>query len=800
MKFGYITKTLIGICFLHLPYSWAAPSEAYKWQAVAMGGGGFVSAVIPSKTEQNLVYARTDVGGAYRWSQADQRWIPLNDWVSDQETGILGVESIALDPQHSERLYMLAGISYFNGGKTYFLRSNDYGQTFAITDVTNQFKAHGNGMGRQTGEKIQVDPADSNILYVGTRYNGLFKSTDAGSSFSRVSSLDVTTTLNENGISFVLLDPSSVSGGLAQRIIVGVSRYPTAGANMYISQDAGNSFTAVTGGPSGLMPSRAVLSDGHLIIVYANGAGPHGHWAQPEPMDQGQIWKYKLSDATWTNISPAGFTRAFGGISVDPANSQRLILSSINTYLQQGDAWGDRLFLSTNGGTSWVDLVDRGFTEDSNGVSWINGHSIHWAGSFEFDPFNTKRVWVTSGNGIFSNADIDQATSPWRFDVTGLEETVPLNIVSVEGGPLLTVIGDYDGFRNTDPSQYAPIHTPRMGTTTGLAVAAQAPQYVARAGSDIYVSSDSGVNWSKTAVINGEKGQLAFSADGGVLLHAPEGSSITYRSTNLGASWTAVTGLSVSSAYPNADPVNSNKFYALNGTSMMVSTNGGVSFAQAGAVPAGGSKIIRLAPGREGDIWVALYDGGLTRSTNSGTSFSKLTNVTYAGAVGFGKAAPGAGYPSIYIWGTVDGVRGVYRSVDQGSNWVRVNDDNHEFGGPGNGQFVVGDMNRYGFVYMSTAGRGVVYGEPSDELVSSSSSSSSSETASSHSSSSSVLMSSSSEASSSISSSSVSSSAVSSSRVSVSSSSRASGGGGGGAIHWWLLIVLLALFVRRAKV
>src|SRR3990170_3457045 len=43
---------------------------SYRWGNVAMGGGGYVSAVIPSKTQRNLVYARTDVGGAYRWDHA----------------------------------------------------------------------------------------------------------------------------------------------------------------------------------------------------------------------------------------------------------------------------------------------------------------------------------------------------------------------------------------------------------------------------------------------------------------------------------------------------------------------------------------------------------------------------------------------------------------------------------------------------------------------------------------------------------------------------------------------------------
>jgi hypothetical protein len=66
----------------------------------------------------------------------------------------------------------------------------------------------------------------------------------------------------------------------------------------------------------------------------------------------------------------------------------------------------------------------------------------------------------------------------------------------------------------------------------------------------------------------------------------------------------------------------------------------------------------------------------------------------------------------LYIWGTVGGVRGVHRSLDAGASWLRINDDAHQYGGPGNGQFVVGDMNVFGVVYMSTAGRGIVYGKP----------------------------------------------------------------------------------------
>ncbi|MBC8085507.1 MAG: T9SS type A sorting domain-containing protein [Hymenobacter sp.] len=696
----------------------AQTPEPYSWNSMAVGGGGFVSGIVMSPTQAGLMYARTDVGGAYRWDQATSRWLPLMDWASEQQQGMFGVESLALDPQNAATVYAFCGISYFNNGRSFILRSTNYGATFTVTDVSAQFKAHGNGMGRANGEKLQVDPNNSAVLYCGTRYNGLFRSTNSGASWSRLPALNVTTTPNDNGVSFVLPDKTQVTNGETQRLFVGISRAGSS-QNFYRSEDAGASFTAVVNPGLGadMLPQRAVLAgNGTLFISYGNGAGPHGntYGSVAEPYSLGQIWKYAIATNTWTNVTPAGINKAFGGLSIDPANPNRLLISTTNNYQQQqGGAYGDRFYLSTNGGGSWTDVVSRGFTMDPNGVTWVPGQSIHWAGCIEFDPFDSRKVWVTSGNGVYSNDNIDNSGT-WKFNVKGLEETVPLNLVSIPGGPLLSVIFDYDGFRHSDGTQYAPIHTPRMGSTTGLDYAARNTSKVVRAGSDLYYSNDQGLTWTKTATNNGAKGQVALSADGSVLLHSPEGSSTTYRSTNNGTNWTSVAGLGISSARPVADAVNANTFYAYNDANgeVLRSTNGGSSFALAGNAGGGGSKVIRAVPGREGHLWAALYGGGLTRSTNSGTSFSRIPGVTYCGAIGFGKAAPGATYETLYMWGTVGGTLGVYRSVTEGASWVRINDDAHEYGGPANGQFVMGDLNVYGRVYMSTAGRGIAYGNP----------------------------------------------------------------------------------------
>lgn len=693
-----------------------APGPAYAWASVAIGGGGFVTAVVTSRVAPGVAYARTDVGGAYRWDAHARRWTPLLDWVAEDQTGYLGIDSLAIDPRDANNIYLLAGIAYLNGGRTAVLHSTDGGRHFAIVDVSRQFKTHGNGMGRQDGERLAVDPGSSKIVYAGTRRDGLFKSSDAGATWARVAGLPVTATPNDVGIDFVVPDPASFDGGQARRVFAGVSRFGSVGANLYRSDDGGTTFAPLAGGPRDLMPQRAVLDGaGNLLVTFANGAGPHPDRSGREPMDRGAVWKYAIATGAWTDVTPSGWTRPFAGISVAPGNPRRLVVSTINTYLPQGDAKGDRIFLSNDGGASWTDVVARGFVRDAAGVPWLKGHAIHWAGDVEFDPADPRAVWVTSGNGVFRTADIDATPATWTFTVDGLEETVPLGLVSIPGGPLVSAIGDYDGFLHDDPARHGRIHAPEIGTTTGLALAAQQPATLVRVGDSMFVTHDTGAHWDKTASLHGKRGQVALSADGKVILHSPEHDKTTWRSADGGASWTEVRGLAQANERPVADPVDARVFYAYDDGAFLASTNGGATFTVRATLPTGGSRLVRAAPGRRGDVWVALKDGGLARSTDGGAHFAKVSGVGYCGAVGFGKAAPGHDYPAVYVWGSVDGVRGIQRSIDGGSTWVRINDDAHQYGGPGDGQFIVGDMNRYGVVYMSTAGRGIAYGKPVED-------------------------------------------------------------------------------------
>jgi hypothetical protein len=159
-----------------------------------------------------------------------------------------------------------------------------------------------------------------------------------------------------------------------------------------------------------------------------------------------------------------------------------------------------------------------------------------------------------------------------------------------------------------------------------------------------------------------------------------------------------------------SDRVNPKVFYAIDGSArkLCVSTNGGASFIPTGDVPAGQGRL-RATPGREGDLWITT-GRGLFHSKDSGATFSRLTGLQGANALGFGKPAPGKEYPALYLVGKVDGIQGVFRSDDTGVSWVRINDDEHQYGGIG--QAITGDPRVYGRVYLGTNGRGILYADP----------------------------------------------------------------------------------------
>ena len=734
----------------------AAPPAAipYTWKSVQIVGGGFVDGFVFHPTAKDVLYARTDIGGAYRRNPKTRRWEPLLDWVPYADLNLMGVESIAVDPADANKVYLACGTytaPEVPDGE--ILRSSDQGRTFERTNVSIKFG--GNEAGRGNGERMAVDPNDGRVLFLGTRHAGLWKSVDGAVTWNKVTTfpadvlqlppdeakLPAWSGGGRSGIAFVVFDPSSGTKGTPTRTLyAGVSVMGRPG--LYRSDDAGVTWKPVPGQPTKYRPNHAVLAaDGTLFVSYGTDPGPM-------PMVDGAIWKLDTHSGNWTDVTPdkptpeAGANArkfGYGAVAVDGHNPKVLIASSF--YRPKGE----EVFRSTDGGASWKPVFGGGGVYDYARAPYVKDTDIHWLFDIEIDPSNPNHALFTTGYGGWETYDLTNVDknrpTHWSVMSPGIEETVALALWSPpKGAPLVTAIGDYSGFVHRDLDKPAPDGNPKppfLGNTKDVSGAERNPNVIVRVGrarkadKNLGYSLDGGKTWHEPASVPDDKaneGDIAVSADGAVWVWTPR-DEVPFVTSDKGATWTACAGLPKATRVV-ADRLNPKRFYAMalfDGT-LFESTDGAVHFAERplvlpGGLPKragngkdnrtdrgddrGGQDRLYTTPGHEGDLWLAAFDG--LYHAPDGNTFARLPPVDQIHAFGFGKAAPGAKTPALYLVGTVQGQRGFFRSTDGGATWLRINDDQHQWGLV---LQITGDPKKFGRVYVGTHGRGTFYGDP----------------------------------------------------------------------------------------
>ncbi len=678
--------------------SGSARAADYVWKNAVIGGGGYVTGIEFHPAEPGLAYARTDVGGVYRRDSASGPWIPLNDWIGGLNNAFmdLGVWSVGLDPADPERVHLACG-QYLEqwAPQARFMSSSDRGATW--TNIALPFKLGGNMNGRGTGERLAVDPHDGARIFLGTTADGLWRSTDRGATWARLSGFPPTAT------TFVLCDPQQ-----AGTLFVGAAQ--TDAPTLWKSSDGGETWAAVAGQPAGLIALQAKLDPaGDLFIAFSDHVGPSG-------ATTGAAWKYSAA-GTWTNLNVPGGQGGFGGVAVDRNLPGRVVVSTLDRWWPR-----DEIYRSDDGGQTWTGVLD-GATRDHASAPWAAALSPHWISDVEIDPFDSGRASFITGYGIFTTSNLGATPGgpAWSFDCRGLEECVPLALVSPAAGPpLVSVIGDFDGFRhaNLGASPALGRHSPRKGTTHALDGAGTAPAVLAKMhGATGAVSRDGGSTWADfpTAppTASTARGELAVSADGSRILWCPD-ASVAYVSTHDGETWTPCPGSPAGDLWPAADRVNPLRFTVLDRSTraVHVSADGGATFSAGDTNLPSGSDRIEAVPGQAGHLWLTAWSGGLWRTTDGGADFVQVPSVQRGYRIGFGRSADGTGYPAIFLWGRVGGIDGLFRSDDTGATWHRINDSLHQFGYIND---LTGDPRAHGRIYLGTSGRGVIVGEETTE-------------------------------------------------------------------------------------
>jgi xyloglucan-specific exo-beta-1,4-glucanase len=727
----------------------ARDAAPYVWRNVVVGAGGFIPGIVFSRVERGLAYARSDMGGAYRLDAKQARWLPLMD--SSPRSGDFGIESIAADPIDADVVHAAVGVHKADPGA--MLRSSDRGATWRRTEVS--FRMGGNEDGRGLGERLAIDPNNNRILYFGSRHDGLQRSTDGGASWRKVEAFPLkglgtpTDRSTHGGLSFVVFDPRSGQRGQPSRtLFVGVADpYEHA---LYRSDDAGRTWRPVEGGPRAeLSAAKAELDDrGILYVTCTLGIGPNG-------VTDGAVWRLDTNTGAWTDITPPRPLGGFMGMALDRKRPGVIMVSTLNRWRP-----GDTLWRSIDDGRSWTSLREAA-RHDVSATPYLNWGNDKpdfgwWIAALALDPFDSDRLVYATGATVYETRNLSAADhgrpTDWAPWVEGIEQTAVITLVSPPKGPhLLTGFGDISGFahEDLDRSPQRQFTTPVFANTNQIDYAGAAPDIVVRSGtphegvaseghdgSTLAWSDDAGLTWKPLGRPRPASGETPVVADNprmDLYRDAPitvsaDGSTFVLAtpqvvwSRDRGATWRACAGLPPL-LRPVADRKDAMLFYALDFRTgaWYVSVDGAESFA---AVPSRGLPAtsaedrptwrevafpLKATPDHEGDLWF-VSRSGLYNSRDGGQRFDRIDGGLSVEMLDFGKPPAGSTYPALFAIGTGRDVRGVFRSDDRGRAWVRVNDDQHEYGR--RFRAIAGDPRVFGRVYVATDGRGVVYGEP----------------------------------------------------------------------------------------
>ncbi|CAM2801009.1 DUF7594 domain-containing protein [Rariglobus hedericola] len=718
LRFGLLVGLFLSSCI-------AATAQAMNWNTVRIGGGGATTTVQAHPKVQNLFFITTDVGTPYRWNHTTQRWEGLfyknsvSGWDNRHAAARL---AFAPADTTGNTLYATVGGPWSVDGTV--LKSSNRGDTWAACSILIDVKPNSE---QGAGQRIAVDPLNSNVVYVTTRSsatvtatNGTFKSTDAGASWTKI---------NDLYGSFVQFDVSGgLVGGVTKNIYLGCSN------GVYRSTDGGASFTLMAGSPTGVVKADA-HSNGTLYVTAGN------PWSTTPG---GGVFKWNGS--SWATITPPA-SAAYAGVAVNPQNSLQVVVNS-STFTPNYGPFNH--YRSNDGGATWT-FMNR--IADKSEAPWFDTSIGQASTSFCWDPFNSSSVWFSDFFFAYQTTDVwaTPANITWKARAAGHEETVSIGtLLSPPSGSnvLLSSIADIGGWDHksltTSPSigmmTFFPwtFAKPGTGNMTGVAVQETNPDFIARVGrvgwdGAAYAgySTNGGTSYTQwTSPSDAAGGRVAVSATSETMVWVTQQNG-SYRSANRGVTWTAIPTLPVGiiiggnnlfSAGPRyplaADKVNGNKFYVYHNSKMYVSTDAGVTFSAGGALPYSwpqNNLTVDTTPGKEGDVWVGIITEGLYHSTNSGASFTKITNVQSAEFMSVGKASPDSPtVPAIYVFGTVNNIAdSLFRSDNNGVSWTNL--------GPPqigvNPNSMTADRQVYGRVFFGTTGNGVMVGSVAGDVT-----------------------------------------------------------------------------------
>jgi photosystem II stability/assembly factor-like uncharacterized protein len=436
---------------------------------------GRVTALAMDPRNTNTIYLGGAQGGVWRTTNAGQSWTPLTDNAPTQAVG-----AIAIDPSDSNIIYVgtgegnLSGDTFFGMG---ILKSTDGGSTW------RQFAADtfaGCGF-----NKIVVDPRNTNVIYASSTVgfagiasstnpqiavNGIYKSTDGGQTFNP--SLNITTNRSIGAFGYdIEMDPNNSNIIYATLESEGVFKTTNAGTSWtklsggLPTRDFGRPDVAVARSNNNIVyASFESLLTGDILDIYRSDNGgntwtkvgkPQGNFtcqcsydqvlevdpSNPDNVYFGGVGIYRSTNGgqSWSDISRNTHVD-FHAIIFTPGNSRRMFVGSDGGVWTTSD--GGNTFINVNGNLSLTQFqsvsihptnptITIGGTQD-NGTNLFSGtaewqHADDGDGGFaRIDQFNPGTMYHTYFNvrGFIALARSDSggALGSWRIVRSGINQ------------------------------------------------------------------------------------------------------------------------------------------------------------------------------------------------------------------------------------------------------------------------------------------------------------------------------------------------------------------------------------------
>lgn len=399
--------------------------------------------------------------------------------------------------------------------------------------------------------------------------------------------------------------------------------------------------------------------------------GPNGERFDPSLAyreNQKYQSQHKMMNAgNWTLIGPTSSIPSGGGAG--RLNAVRFDPNDPNTIYVCAPAGG--LWKSTDGGITWYTNTDK--------LAQVIGCT-----DIAIDPTNTNVMYLATGDGDaadnYTIGILKTTDGGTTWNTTGLSyfmantRQISKILIDPNNTSTLLVASSAGIHRSTDGGNTFTLV--QAGSFKDLEFKPGDPNTVYTAGTEFFRSTDNGQTWTKitsgfTAAANLSRMAIAVTANDGNYVYVLTAKAATdygfegiYKSTNSGASFTKVTTSSPTNILGwasngtgtggqgwydlafAASPTNKDEIVT-GGVNIWRSTNGGSSFNIIGHWTGSGAPYVHadihdLVYTSGGTIFSA-NDGGIFKTTNSGTSWTDLSDdLEIAQMYGFGQSSTNA--------------------------------------------------------------------------------------------------------------------------------------------------------------